>query len=73
MRKVKVTLHGTITYSAQRTFELEVAEDAPLQLMAPHTLSDLADSDKIPWNFEESGYLEPTDFTVEDIQSTSAR
>lgn len=66
MKRVKVTLKGTLTYFAERTFEVEVSDDETLTPVSPNTLNELADFDQVPWSFSECGHLEPTDFTVED-------
>lgn len=66
VKKVKITLNGTVTYWAQRTFEIEVSDDETLRTVSPNILNDLADLDQVPWSFSESGHLEATDFSVED-------
>lgn len=66
MKRFKVTLKGTLTYFAERTFEVEVNDDETLTTVSPNTLNELADFDQVPWSFSEYGHLEPTDFTVED-------
>ncbi len=65
MRKVTVILRGTLTYSAQRTLELEVSEDADLSTIAPETLNELADSLRIPWEYGEFGYLDAQEFSID--------
>ena len=66
MKRVKVTLHATLTYFAERTFEVEVGDDESLTTVCPNTLNELADFAQVPWSFSECSYLEPTNFTVED-------
>lgn len=66
MKRVKVTLKGTLTYFAERTFEVEVSDDETLTTVSPNIVNDLADLDQVPWSFSECGHLGPTDFTVED-------
>jgi hypothetical protein len=66
MKRIKVTLQGTLTYFAERTFEVEVNDDQTLTTVSPNTLNELADFNQVPWSFSECGHIEPTDFTVED-------
>lgn len=68
MKRVKVTLQGTLTYFAERTFEVDLNDDETLTTVSPNTLNERADLDQVPWSFSEYGNLEPTEFTVEDCE-----
>jgi hypothetical protein len=65
MKKVTITLRGTLTYFAHRTLEIEVSDDADLTTIAPETLNELADFDQIPWQYTESGFLDVKDYSVD--------
>jgi hypothetical protein len=67
MKKVKVTIHGKVMYSASRTIEIEVADDEDLSLLNTETLNDLADESQVAWSFGEEGYVEPLSHEVEAI------
>lgn len=69
MKKVTITLLGTLTYSAHRTLEIEVSDDADLSTIAPETLNDLADFERIPWDYSEFGYLDLEDFSIDAFVS----
>jgi len=69
MRKVIVTLHATLIRSAFRSFELEVSEDTDLTTMAPETLSDLADFERIPWDFGECDYIDLQDYAIDECHA----
>ncbi|MBM3999070.1 MAG: hypothetical protein FJ297_05930 [Planctomycetes bacterium] len=65
MKRVTITLHGTLTYSAHRTLEIEVSDDADLATIAPETLNELADFEQIPWVCGEFGYLDVKEYSVD--------
>lgn len=67
VKQVKITIHGTFTYSAHRTFEIEVSDDAPLQLFDLNTLEELAELDRVPWTIGECGYFEAADFSIDSV------
>jgi len=72
MKRVTITLHGTLTYSAHRTLEIEVSDDADLATIAPETLNELADFEQIPWDYSELGYLDLKDFSIDAFVSNGS-
>ena len=72
MRRVTVTLHGTLVRSAFRSFEIEVSNDTDLTTIAAETLNELADFEQIPWDYGDCSYLDLQDFSIdEDVANKS--
>ena len=67
VKKVKITIHGTITYSAQRTFEIEVPDDEDVEFYDRNTVSDLADDAGVSWSFGEYGHLQTEWLTIDSM------
>jgi hypothetical protein len=67
LKKVKITVHGRIIYSAHRTFEIEVPDDENVQLYDTNTVSDLADEARAAWRFSEDGLTLADEHTIESV------
>ncbi len=65
MPRVNVTLKGKVVYFASRSFELEVADDDDLSLINVHSLEEIADELKVPWDFGKEGHVQATEFTID--------
>ena len=69
VKQVAITLTGTLTQSATRSFILEVPQEVDSTILDPHVLEDLADLARIPWNFGTEGMVFMTDHVIEDVPS----
>jgi hypothetical protein len=67
LKKVTITLHGSMTFPATRTMEIMVQDDEDVGLFAPSYLDERADRERIPWDVSESGFFEATDFSIDNI------
>jgi len=67
MKKVKITIHGRIIYSAHRTFEIEVPDDENVQLYDTNTVNDLADEARVAWRFSEDGLTLADEHTIDSV------
>ena len=67
MKRVTITLHGSMTFPAKRTMEIVVQDDENVGLFAPSYLDERADRERIPWDVSESGFFEETDFSIDNI------
>jgi hypothetical protein len=63
--RARITLQGTLTYAAFRTFDIDVPDDVNMQLLHIDTLADLADAARVAWSFGETGHLDAVAHTVE--------
>lgn len=70
MKKVAITLHGTMTYKAHRTFEIEVPDEANIRLFDTKTVNDLVNDANVPWWFDEHGLLQANEHTIDDVTET---
>jgi hypothetical protein len=67
VKKVTITLHGSMTFPAKRTMEIVVQDGENVRLFAPSYLDERADREQIPWDVSESGFFEATDFSIDSI------
>lgn len=67
MKKVKITIHGRVIYSAHRTFEIEVPDDENVQLYDTNTVNDLADEARVAWRFSEDGLTLADEHTIDSM------
>lgn len=67
MKRVKITLQGFLTYSAHRTFEIEVPRDENVQHLDTNAVITLADSAKVPWSFDEDGYVLAEGHSIDSV------
>ena len=67
MKRLQITLNGSLIHGAHRTFSIQVPDDADVELIGTDTLCELADAAKVPWSFSESGYLQTDDHAIESI------
>lgn len=67
LKKVKITLNGKITYSAHRTFEIEIPDDENVQLYDTNTVSDLADEARVAWSFSEEGLILADEHSIDSV------
>jgi len=68
MKHLTITLVGTVTYGATRSFVLEVPDDVNPATLDPHVLEDLADRAQIAWSFDNEGFVLMTDHVVDDTR-----
>lgn len=66
MKRLTVTLIGTVVRSATRTFVIEVPDEVSCSTLDRQVLEDLADEARIPWEFGTESFVEVTDHTVEE-------
>jgi len=66
-RRIRVTLFGTVSYGASRTFLVDVTLDADIGSFNTGVLVDLADEARIAWEFSKDGYVEVENHAVEEI------
>ena len=69
MKRVKVNLFGNVTYDASRSFVIELPDDASVETIDQQVLDNMADEARIAWEFDAEGYVEVTDYTVEELGS----
>ena len=68
MKQVTITLVGTLTHGATRSFVVEVPDDVNPTSLNRQVLEDLADQAQIPWSFDADGFLLITDHVIDDDQ-----
>lgn len=67
MKRIKVTLFGSVSYAASRTFLVDVPLDADIGSFNTDVLVDVADEARIAWEFSKDGYVEVENHVVEEI------
>lgn len=68
MKRVAVQLFGSVSYSASRSFVIEVPDDVDVQTLGQQFLETQADEARIAWNFSNEGFVQATDFVVEELK-----
>lgn len=68
MKRVAVQLYGSLTYQASRSFVIEVPDEVNVQTLDQQFLETQADEARIAWDFSKEGYVQATDFTVEELK-----
>jgi hypothetical protein len=66
LKRLAITLFGSLTQGATRSYILEVTEDVNPATLDSHVLEDLADQSQIAWIFENDGLTLMTDHHVEN-------
>lgn len=67
MKRLTVTLIGSVVRSASRTFVIEVPEDGNIATFDQQVLEDLADEARIPWEFGAESFVETVDHCIEEV------
>ena len=67
MKRVTVTLVGTVTYQASRSFVIELPDDVSVATLDQQFLDAQADEARIAWNFSKEGFVQATDYSVEEL------
>lgn len=66
MKRLAVTLIGTVVRSATRTFVIEVPDEVSCSTIDRQVLEDLADEGRIPWEFGTESFVQITDHSGEE-------
>jgi hypothetical protein len=69
MKQVTVTLVGSVTYHASRSFILEMPDDVDLRTVDLQVLESIADEARVPWMFDSEGLIQATDHFLEPVSS----
>lgn len=67
MKHVSVQLFGTVTYQASRSFAVEVPDDTNVATLDQQFLETQADMARIAWSFSNEGFVQSTDYSVEEL------
>ncbi len=67
MTRITVQLFGTLTYQASRSFVVEVPDDVNVATLDHQFLETQADMARIAWSFSNEGFVQTTDFSVEEL------
>lgn len=70
MKQLKVTLTGHVTHWASRSFVIEVPDDVNIETLDQQALETLADEAKVGWEFDAEGFVQATDYSIEELQTT---
>lgn len=68
MKRVTVRLVGSVTYQASRSFVIELPDDVSVATLDQQFLDTQADEARIAWSFSNEGFVQPTDFSVEELK-----
>lgn len=66
MKRLTVTLIGTVVRSATRTFVIEVPDEMSRSTLDRQMLEDLAEEARIHWEFGTESFVAATDHSVEE-------
>ena len=65
MKRLTVTLVGSVVRSATRSFVIEVPVDVNPATLDPQVLESVADEARIAWEFDAQGFVQVSDHTIE--------
>lgn len=68
MKRVAVQLIGNVSYHASRSFVIELPDDVNVLTLGQQFLETQADEARIAWNFSNEGFVQATDFVVEELK-----
>ena len=68
MKRVTINLVGTVTYRASRSFVIELPDDVSATTLDQQFLDTHADEARIAWDFSNEGFVQATDFSVEELK-----
>ena len=69
MKRLKINLTGHVSYGAFRSFVIEVADDVCVETLDQQVLETLADEAKVGWEFDNEGFVQATDHSIEELES----
>ena len=69
MKRVIVQLFGTVTYQASRSFVVAIPDDVNVATLDHQFLETQADIARIAWRFSNEGFVQGTDYSVEELIS----
>jgi hypothetical protein len=67
MKRIQINLTGHVTYGASRSFVIELADDFPVRTLDRDFLETLADHWMIGWDFQDTGFVHSTHYSVEEV------
>lgn len=70
MKRLIVNLLGTVTYSATRSFVLEVPDDVDISTIDQGVLETLADDAMVAWEFHADGFVQMTEHSIEEASES---
>ncbi len=65
MKRLTVTLIGTVTRGATRSFVVEVPDDVDAATLDLQVLEDMADEAHIAWDFDVESFVQVSDHETE--------
>lgn len=66
MKRLIVNLLGTVTYSATRSFVLEVPDGVNISTIDQGVLETLADDAMVAWEFNKDGFVLMTEHSIDE-------
>ena len=66
MKRLTITLVGSVVRAATRSFVIEVPDDVNPATLDPTVIESLADEARIAWEFDAEGFVQVSDHTAEE-------